>query len=78
MVYSAWHSRVAILGFLRHSDMTLQQGRIQSVWLEGAISMILGDKSHNVLATVREIKYTSKHCCNKTMDDKMTLLFQLV
>jgi len=30
-------------------------------------------KSHNGFATVREIKYTSQHCCDKTKDNKMAL-----
>jgi len=29
--------------------------------------------SHNGFATVREMKYTSQHCCDKTTDDKIPL-----
>jgi len=37
----------------------------------GAIS--LNVKSHNNFATAREIKFASRHCCDKTMDDSMAL-----
>jgi len=30
-------------------------------------------KSHNVFATIREMKYTSQQCCDKTMDDRKVL-----
>jgi len=30
-------------------------------------------KSHNGFAAVREMKNTSQHCCDKTMDGKMAL-----
>jgi len=30
-------------------------------------------KSHNGFATVREMMYTSQHCCDKTKDNKMAL-----
>jgi len=30
-------------------------------------------KSHYGFATAREIKSTSQHCCNKTMDNRMAL-----
>ena len=30
-------------------------------------------KSHNSIVTVREMKYTSQSCSDKTMDDKMAL-----
>jgi len=30
-------------------------------------------KSHNGFATVREMMYTSQHCCDKTMVDRMAL-----
>ena len=39
----------------------------------GAILVLFGVKTHNGFATVREMKYTSHHCCDKTMDNKMTL-----
>ena len=32
-----------------------------------------GTESHNGFATVRELKYASQHCSDKTMDDKMAL-----
>ena len=37
------------------------------------ISMIFGSQTHNGFAIVREMKDTSQHCCEKTMDDKMSL-----
>jgi len=33
----------------------------------------LAVKVHYAFTTVREKKYTSQHCCDKTMDDKMAL-----
>jgi len=45
---------------------------IQSVNLVEAISVLLA-KSHNGFATVREMMYTSQHCCDKTMVDRMAL-----
>jgi len=45
---------------------------IQSVNLGEAISVLLA-KSHNGFATVGEMKYTSQHCCVKTMVDRMAL-----
>jgi len=30
-------------------------------------------KSHDGFAAVREMKYTSQHCCDKTMEDKMAV-----
>jgi len=30
-------------------------------------------KSHYEFTTVKDIKYTSQHCCDKTMDGKMAL-----
>jgi len=35
------------------------------------ISVTLVVKSHNVFATDTGMKCCSKHCCNKTMDDKI-------
>jgi len=29
--------------------------------------------TYNEFATVREMKYTSQHCCDKTMDGRMAL-----
>ena len=55
--------------------ININQGRTQPVTLGGgAISVILDIvKSHCGLITVREMKYTLQHGCDKTMDDKMTL-----
>ena len=30
-------------------------------------------KSHNGFAAVRDMKYTSQHCCDKTVDGRMAL-----
>jgi len=43
------------------------------VRVAGAISLYLVVKSHYGFTTVREMKYASQHCCDKTMDDKMAL-----
>jgi len=40
----------------------LKQGWIQPVMLI---------KSHMGFSAVREMKYTSHHCCDKTMDERM-------
>jgi len=50
-----------------------QQGRIQPVRVEGAISVTVGNQAHNSFATVREVKCASQHCCDKTVDDRMAL-----
>jgi len=39
-------------------------GDFSNIWLV---------KSHYCVTTVREMKYTSQHCCDKTMDGKMAL-----
>ena len=41
--------------------------------VRGAISVIFGSQFHNGFATVREMKYTSPHCSDKTMNDRMAL-----
>jgi len=38
---------------------------------EGDFSNIWQSTSHNSFATVRGMKCTTQHCCDKTMDDKM-------
>jgi len=54
--------------------VTETQGQIQPVRSEVEISVLqyLAVKSHNSFTTVREMKYTSQPCCDKTMDDRMT------
>jgi len=52
---------------------TCNQGRIQPVRLGVRYQQYLVVKSHNGFATVREMKCTSQHCWDKTMDDKMAL-----
>jgi len=49
------------------------QGRIQPVCLGGSISVIFGSQYHCEFTGVREMKYTSQHFCDKTMDGKMAL-----
>jgi len=49
----------------------------------GAISVIFGSQvSHNSFGTVREMKHTSQHCCDKIMDKKWlyiaNVVFQIV
>ena len=52
-----------------HSD-----GRIQPGSLAGAISVIFGSQvSLRVCYCKRDFKYTSQHCCDKTMVVKMAL-----
>jgi len=53
----------------------LAAGRIQPLRLGGAISVISDTQSYNGVAGARpmEMKYSSQHCCDKTMDDKMAL-----
>ena len=55
-----------------------EQGQIQPVTLGGGtISVIFRSQVYNSFTTVRETKYTSQHCCDKTMDDnKMDLCRQ--
>jgi len=53
--------------------ITLTQSRIQPVSLVGAISVIFGSQFSLRFTSVREMKYTSQHCCDKTMDGKMAL-----
>ena len=40
----------------------------------GAISVMFLCKSHCCFTSVREMKYASQHCCDKTMDGKMALI----
>jgi len=51
----------------------LTQGQIKSIWLRGRFSNIWLVKSHYCVTTVREMKYTSQHCCDETVDGKMSL-----
>jgi len=39
----------------------------------GAILVIFGIQVSFAFTAVIEMKYTSQHCCDKTMDGKMTL-----
>ena len=39
--------------------------------VRGTISVIFGSQFHNGFAAVREMKYTSLHCSDKTMNDRM-------
>jgi len=48
------------------------QGQIQPVILRGGFQQYLAVKAH-AFTTVREMKYTSQHCCGKTMDGKLAL-----
>ena len=55
-------------------NFTCYQGLIQPVSLGGAISVIFGIQvSSRVHYCIREMKYTSQHCCDKTMDGQMAL-----
>jgi len=51
----------------------LHSGTDPASSVKWVISVILVVKPHIGFATVREMKYTSQHCCDKTMDDKMAL-----
>jgi len=42
-----------------------------SVTLGGAVFERFGIQVHNGFATVRWMKYTSQHCCDKAMDERM-------
>ena len=61
------------------SPCNVNQGRIQPVRLGGGgrFQWYLVVKTHTSFATVREIKYTSQHCCDKTMDDKNSLISRM-
>jgi len=48
-------------------------GRIQPIKLGGRFQQYLVVKSHYGFTIVREMKYTSWHCCDNTMDDKVAL-----
>jgi len=41
--------------------------------VRGAISVIFGSKSRYRFTIVKEMKYTSQHCCDKTTDSSMAL-----
>jgi len=41
--------------------------------VRGAISVIFGSQVSLRLRCCKRVKYTSQHCCVKTMDDKMAL-----
>jgi len=57
----------------RNCIIGLTQGRIQPVSLGGAISVIFGSQVSLRVHSVKEMKYTSQHCCDKTVDGKMAL-----
>ena len=50
------------------------QDRIELVTLGEAISVIFGCQGHNGFAIVREMKYTSQHSCDRTIDDRITFI----
>ena len=60
-------------GTPKHSRATNTAGTDPASKVRGAISLYLVVKSHYGFTTVREIKQTSQHCCDKTMDGKMAL-----
>ena len=41
--------------------------------LGGRFRYYLPAKAHNNFPTVRELKHTSQHCCDKTVHNKMAL-----
>ena len=41
--------------------------------LRGRFQKYLAFESHYGFTTVRKMKYTSQHCCEKTIDDRMGL-----
>jgi len=51
------------------------RARISPVSLGGEISVIqyLANKSHYGFNTVRQMKYSSQHCCDKTMNGQIAL-----
>jgi len=51
----------------------LVQGWIQTVSLGGRFLQYLVVKSHNSFATVREVKYATQNCGDKTIDYHMVL-----
>ena len=66
-------------GTLKNEQLTmstLRSGADPAVRLGERFQYYLVVKSHNSLATVREIEYTSQRCCDKTMDDKMALYLE--
>jgi len=48
-------------------------GQIQPMSLRGRLQLYLLATSHYGFTTLREMKCTSQHFCDKTMDDKMAL-----
>jgi len=71
-----WHFQRIILesnSRKRNCIIGLTQGRIQPVSLGGAISVIFGSQVSLRVHSVKEMKYTSQHCCDKTVDGKMAL-----
>jgi len=40
--------------------------------------VIFGSQVHGGFTTIREMKYTSQHCFDKTVDDKMALIVNAV
>ena len=51
----------------------LTPGHIQPMRLGRRFQLYLLVKSHHGFTTLREMKYTSQHFRDKTMDDKMAL-----
>ena len=56
----------------------VRQRRIRSVNSGEAISVIFAVKSHNGFATVREMTYTSQHCCDKQWTAKWPYIANVV
>jgi len=49
------------------------QGQIHIYLGGGRFQQYSAVKAHYAFTTVREMKYTSQHCCDKTMDGKLAL-----
>ena len=51
----------------------LAPGQIQPIRLRGRFQQYLLVKPHYGFTTLGEMKYTSQHFCDKTVDDKIAL-----
>jgi len=55
-----------------------RQGRIQPVSIGGTISVLVGSQVLLRVHYIRQMKYSSQHCCDKTMDGKCPYIVNTV
>jgi len=74
LLFSLCHLIARLRFLLTDSEITMKhgQGWIRPVRLEGAIPVIFEVHSHNGFATIKDMKYTSQHRCDKTTEGKMS------